>query len=106
MTSEWNSLADGETTLAVYMGKSAAPRIARELLQAGTPGDTPVLIVENASLPSERIFPTRLDLLHLVAPAVAGNGPMVMLIGAALKRVKSIEQTAIGQPALAILATD
>jgi uroporphyrin-III C-methyltransferase len=78
---DWGALADPETTLAIYMGKAAAPAIAQELLRAGAAADTPVLIVENVSLVSERIFPTRLDLLRVAVPAIAGEGPMVLLIG-------------------------
>jgi len=81
---DWDKLADPEATLAVYMGKAAAPEVALRLTQAGLPGDTPAAIVENASLPEERIFTTRLDLLGLSSRVALGDGPALLLIGAAV----------------------
>jgi uroporphyrin-III C-methyltransferase len=80
---DWRSLADPQATLAVYMGKSAAGAIARGLMAAGLPGETPVALVENASLPTERLFRTRLDLLEIAARTALGDGPALLLIGAA-----------------------
>ena len=42
-------------------------------------------MIENASLPGERRFHTRLDLLPLAARTALGNGPAVLLIGEALR---------------------
>ena len=78
------SLADPQATLAIYMGKAAAADIAQQLLSRGLPRDTPVALVENASLPDERTLTTRLDLLPLAARTCCGNGPVLLLIGAAL----------------------
>jgi len=81
---DWDKLADPEATLAVYMGKAAAKAVSQRLIAAGMPGETPVAIVENASLPGERCLTTRLDLLPLVARAALGEGPALLLIGEAL----------------------
>lgn len=80
---DWQALADPRSTLAVYMGKAAAAEVARNLQAHGLPADTPVAIVENASLPDERHVTTRLDLLPLAAQACSGNGPALLLIGTA-----------------------
>jgi len=85
---DWNKIADSGATLAVYMGKSAAGEVARNLMRAGLPGATPVLAVENASLPQERIFSTRLDLLPLAVKTAIGDGPAVLLIGEAVHRAR------------------
>lgn len=82
---DWQALADPEATLAIYMGKSAAAEVSAKLVTAGLPAETPIAIVENASLPSERTIATRLDLLPLAACTALGAGPAVMLIGAAVK---------------------
>ncbi|MCH8686643.1 uroporphyrinogen-III C-methyltransferase [Pedomonas mirosovicensis] len=82
---DWAALADPRSTLAIYMGRAAAPEVARNLLSAGLPPATPALIVENASLASERRFSTRLDLLALAVKTAVGDGPTLLLIGAALK---------------------
>ena len=81
---DWDKLADPEATLAVYMGKAAAPAVSARLIEAGLPGETPVALVENASLPNERHFHTRLDLLPLAARTALGDGPALILIGEAV----------------------
>lgn len=84
---DWAALADPSATLAVYMGKAAAGDISRQLIAAGMPCDTPMALIESASLPEERQFLTRLDLLPLVARTALGEGPALLLIGAALGQV-------------------
>jgi uroporphyrin-III C-methyltransferase len=84
---DWSALADPAATLAVYMGKAAAGEIARSLLAAGLPPDTPVALVESASCPEERRFRTRLDLLPEVADMALGRGPALVLIGEAMRPV-------------------
>ena len=54
---DWRSLADPQATLAIYMGKAAAAEVSRELIAAGLPANTPVALVENASLPGEPASP-------------------------------------------------
>ena len=81
---DWAKIADGGATLCVYMGKAAAGEVAGKLMGAGLSGATPVLAVENASLPDERVFSTRLDLLALAVKTAIADGPAVLLIGEAL----------------------
>lgn len=80
---DWDALADPQSTLAFYMGRSVAQEISTRLQAAGLPSSTPVLVVENASLPTERIVRTRLDLLALAIPPKSG-GPTIMLVGQAV----------------------
>ena len=81
---DWAALADPHATLAIYMGKAAAHTIAAQLIAAGLATDTPVALVENASLPDERIFRTRLSLLPIAARTALGSGPALLVIGQAL----------------------
>lgn len=81
---DWQSLADKDATLAVYMGKAAAPTVSRKLIEAGLPVDTPVALVENASLGNGTRIVTRLDLLGLTANAALTDKPAVILIGQAV----------------------
>ena len=81
---DWATLADPQATLAVYMGKAAAPQVSAGLIGAGLPADTPVALVENASLETGSHFITRLDLLPLAARTALGDGPALILIGQAL----------------------
>lgn len=82
---DWQTLADPEATLAIYMGKAAADEVSRNLIAGGLPADTPVTVIENASLPDERRLSTRLDLLALAARAGLGSGPALLLIGEAMR---------------------
>ncbi|MES2302873.1 MAG: uroporphyrinogen-III C-methyltransferase [Pseudomonadota bacterium] len=88
---DWQALADPEATLAVYMGKAAATDVSRNLIAAGLTADTPVVLVENASLPTERHFQTRLDLLPLAARTALGDGPALLLIGQAMRETAVLE---------------
>lgn len=89
---DWASLADPQATLAVYMGKAAAAEVARQLMSAGLLGETPVAMVENVSLANERIFTTRLDLLGLGTKVALGDGPALLLIGAAMGAIAPVSQ--------------
>ena len=97
---DWQSLADPQTTLAVYMGKAAGGPLAKKLIAAGLACSTPALVVENASLPSERIVRTRLDLLAVATGAGITSGPAVLVIGNAV----GLPQPAASQPAAVKMA--
>jgi uroporphyrin-III C-methyltransferase len=81
---DWQALADPAATVAIYMGKAAAGEIADRLMAAGLAGDTPVALVESASLPEERRCRTRLDLLAFASRTALGTGPAILLIGQAV----------------------
>lgn len=81
---DWATLADPQATLAVYMGKAAVREVAARLIAHGLPGDTPFALIENASLPMQRTFRGRLDLLHITGPSVLEGGPAIILIGKAV----------------------
>lgn len=83
---DWATLADPEATLAVYMGKAAAEDVSRQLIAAGLPPDTAETLIESASLPEERQFHTRLDLLPLVMRTALGDDSGLLLIGKAMQR--------------------
>lgn len=75
---DWQALADPEATLAVYMGKTASGTVSRELQKAGLSPETPVMLLENATLPDERQFSTSLGLLGLTAKTVLSSGPVAV----------------------------
>lgn len=86
---DWATLADPDTTIAVYMGKSSAASVSNGLIAAGLSEDTPVALVENVSLPQERAHHTSLRLLPIAASSLLGDGPAMILIGAAVRPVHS-----------------
>ena len=76
---DWAALAKANHTVALYMALSTAPLIAARLIEAGRAGSTPVALVENASLPSERRIRTTLVGLPEVAATL--SGPALLIIG-------------------------
>lgn len=81
---DWKALADPQATLAIYMGRAAAQEVSTRLIAAGLPGETPVALVENASLESSRHFTTRLDLLPIAARTALCDGPALIIVGQAV----------------------
>lgn len=81
---DWLALADPHCTTIFYMGRSAAAEIGRNLIGAGLPGATPVLLACDVSLGSERLLHTRLDLLHIAVAAFPKTQPTLILVGEAL----------------------
>ena len=81
---DWNSLARCGSTLIFYMGREAAPAIARGLIGAGMKPDTPVMITCNISRADEKRLTTRLDLLGLATQALAVDAPTLILVGEAV----------------------
>ena len=79
---DWASLAHANQTLVIYMGVSTAPAIAARLTAAGRAGSTPALVVEDASLPTERRIVTTLSGLGDAAAAV--EGPALLIVGEAM----------------------
>lgn len=81
---DWAALAKGDATLAVYMGRAAAPEIARALIMAGRAPETPVMVAVDVSLPTERLIRGRLDALAFLVRAIGDDDPTLLLIGEAV----------------------
>ena len=79
---DWASLAKPNQTVVIYMGVSTAASIAARLMAAGRAGSTPALIVEDASLPTERRIVTTLAGIPAAAEAV--EGPGLLIVGEAM----------------------
>ena len=80
---DWAGLALAGSTIAVYMGRSVAARVADRLMQAGLAAATPVAAIENASLPERRHFAGALGELSSFAERGDVDGPTLILIGEA-----------------------
>ena len=77
---EWARAALAADTVAIYMGAGEASAIRAALISAGKPAATPVVVVENASLPGMRkVFGTLGDLEALAAGP--SGGPALILLG-------------------------
>jgi len=81
-SSNWAASAASADTAVIYMGSGQADEVAAALIAAGAARDTPVLVVENASLPQARRIALTLEEL----PQIAGygiTGPTLIMVGRA-----------------------
>ena len=104
---DWRQLAatarDAKLTLVIYMGVSGADHVQTELL-TGLPADTPVAIIENASLPEQRQALTRLDRLTFTLNETGLKSPSIMVVGNVVQACAQIFQTASSSPTLPLHA--
>ncbi len=74
------------------MGVRDANRIQQELL-AGLPADTPVAVIQNASLPDQRHAVTSLDRLHATLVAEQLGSPSVIVVGDVVRGIAAVGQS-------------
>lgn len=78
---DWESLANPEMTLAVYMGLANIDEITSGLIGAGRPSDTPVAIIEKGTTDAQRqVFTTLADLPAAVVREKV-QSPAMFVIG-------------------------
>ena len=81
---DWAALAhaarQAKLTLVIYMGVSGAAEIQGQLLK-GLDGGTPVAIIQNVSLSSQRHRVCALDTLHATIVAEGMASPSVIVVG-------------------------
>ncbi|WP_297491525.1 uroporphyrinogen-III C-methyltransferase [Acidocella sp.] len=82
---DWAALARAGGTFAVYMGVRTLPVLAANLLAAGIAADMPAAAVENIALPNQRLWRATLAALPGLLAAAAPAGPVLLLIGEALR---------------------
>ncbi len=86
---DWADLARDGQVAAIYMGKKAARFIQGRLLMHGASHDTPVSLVENASLPSQSIIGTTLANLPKDLAKADLDGPVLTFLGLAPRAAAS-----------------
>jgi uroporphyrin-III C-methyltransferase len=78
---DWPGLAQGGQTVVVHMGVTAAPLIARKLITHGLAPATPVAVVENGTLPDQRVLTGTLRGLASLIGSHGVNAPALIIIG-------------------------
>ncbi|QEI05866.1 uroporphyrinogen-III C-methyltransferase [Pigmentiphaga aceris] len=76
----WAGAAVAADTAVLYMAGRQAKDISDGLMAAGVPASRPVVLVESASLPGQRMVPTSVGALPQAAAAL-GDGPCLILVG-------------------------
>jgi uroporphyrin-III C-methyltransferase len=77
---------DARLTLVIYMGVSSAARIQDELL-SGLPPETPVAVVQRASMPDQRHAVTTLGQLAATIERDGLGSPSVIVVGDVVRGV-------------------
>jgi uroporphyrin-III C-methyltransferase/precorrin-2 dehydrogenase/sirohydrochlorin ferrochelatase len=86
---DWQALAKPGAAFAVYMGVNAAGDISARLLDSGITPETPVTIVENGTLPTERVFTTSIGSLWETLQLEGVSGPAIIYVGLARPKVSA-----------------
>lgn len=97
---DWARLAIDGATVAVYMGRSIAAAVATRLIEAGLSPDTAVAVVENASMPSKRLFHGTLADLPALEAREDLTGPVMTIIGDAVAGARFDASSALAGAAL------
>ncbi|MFB6273937.1 MAG: uroporphyrinogen-III C-methyltransferase [Salinibacter sp.] len=84
----WRALVARRHTLVVYMGVARLGRISEALLMHGLGADTPVAIVERATLPDQRVTVNRLDEIEETAKRADVQPPALIVVGEVVSRSK------------------
>ena len=91
---DWRALAatarQAKLTLVIYMGVSGAAHIEAELL-LGLPGSTPVAIIQNASLPTQRHALCTLAELQTTIAREQLASPCVIVVGDVLQGISAAQ---------------
>lgn len=90
---KWEAVAQAasaaQMSLVIYMGMSTAETIEAELRKA-LPGDTPVAIVQNASLPQQRHAISTLDQLNATIVQQQLASPSIIIVGHVLQGLAAL----------------
>jgi uroporphyrin-III C-methyltransferase len=98
----WPQLAatahQARLTLVIYMGVTGSEHIEQELL-TGLPAATPVAIIQNATLPTQRHALATLGELRATIERDALQSPSVIVVGNVLKGLAAMAHPAHAEPA-------
>jgi uroporphyrin-III C-methyltransferase/precorrin-2 dehydrogenase/sirohydrochlorin ferrochelatase len=99
---DWATLARLDQTLVIYMGVGAAGRIAARLIEHGLDPATPVAVIENGTLPSQRAVYGRLSGLGWLVRQSDISGPALIVIGRVAALADAATPAVESEPARAI----
>ncbi len=77
----WQSIADPDSTLVIYMGLSNLPLAVHSLIDAGLPASTPAAAIQNGTTLSQQRVITTLDQLDDAIRQKKLQAPVMIIIG-------------------------
>lgn len=82
---DWEALAAASPVIVFYMALKTMPEIARNLMKAGLPGQTPVAVISNASVVGQSVTETTLEKYREMAVNTPLERPAVIVVGESVK---------------------
>lgn len=80
-STDWNALARIDHTLCIYMGLKNLASICRQLIAGGRPPEEPVAVVEQGTLPGQRVLTGTLATIAERVRAEKMTPPVCVIVG-------------------------
>lgn len=77
----WQSLADPETTIVIYMGLANLAFIAQKLMEHGLSKDTPAAAIQQGTTSKQRLVNAQLETIAMEVQTAALEAPTLVVIG-------------------------
>jgi uroporphyrin-III C-methyltransferase/precorrin-2 dehydrogenase/sirohydrochlorin ferrochelatase len=87
----WSALADPSATTAIYMPRRTLERLLATGIERGLAPDTPAVAVVNATRPGEEVIRATAATLADAVASSARDGPILVMLGEALRRRSDAE---------------
>ncbi len=77
---DWPAMVRPQQTLVIYMGLAGLPILSRQLIAHGMPGDTPAAVIQDGTLPRQKVITgTIADIPDRAAGQL--KGPTLIIVG-------------------------
>ncbi|MDP3921310.1 MAG: uroporphyrinogen-III C-methyltransferase [Candidatus Omnitrophota bacterium] len=87
---DWKKLAALDGTVVCFMGINTFPAVIKAFIAAGKPGSTPVAIIENGTLPGQRVVEGTLRTIAAKMRAAKITSPALTVIGDVIRYRKEL----------------
>jgi uroporphyrin-III C-methyltransferase/precorrin-2 dehydrogenase/sirohydrochlorin ferrochelatase len=97
MSLNWPALAQPRQTVVFYMGLLGVEVLCRELAAHGLPAQTPAALVQQGTMPEQRVIVGTLDTLPAILRASEVRAPTLIIVGEVVRlrdRLKWFETAA------------
>ena len=81
----WDALLQPQQTVAIYMGVGAIKLLSEELIKRGMSGTTPAAIIQQGTMPQQRVFISDLNSLPSLVATEDIKPPSMLILGAVVK---------------------
>jgi uroporphyrin-III C-methyltransferase/precorrin-2 dehydrogenase/sirohydrochlorin ferrochelatase len=81
----WDGIARHDQTIVIYMGLKGLPLLCEALVRHGLDADTPAAIVQQGTLPTQRVVTGTLTSLPGLAAAAGLKAPTLIIVGNVVK---------------------